>query len=107
MDGNRIRRIVEGLNGMTFDSIEAAEPNTINEIITKCDEAFAVPISEADYYPALLEKISKFAIVTIAKNDDELLGYAAFYANDKTTRIAYLTLIGVRPKCQKHDLYSN
>lgn len=92
------------MKDMTFYTIESASPNTIHEIITKCDEAFVEPISKADYYPALLEKISKFAIVTVAKNDDDLLGYAAFYANDKTTCIAYLTLIGVRPKCQKQGV---
>lgn len=92
------------MNDMTFYMIEAAEPNTINEIITTCDEAFVNPISKADYYSSLLEKISKYAIVMVAKKDDDLLGYAAFYANDQTSRTAYLTLIGVRPNCQKQGV---
>lgn len=89
---------------LEFDVLENADLNTTNTIITQCDDAFVNPISKELNFEDLLKKISEFATIIIAKTHDVLIGYAAFYANNMTTRTAYLTLIGVKPAYQKKGI---
>ncbi len=66
------------------------------DAIEQCDEAFMEPIKNRENYKELFEKIDKNAIFITAGNQ-ETLGYAAMYANDLETKMAYITLIAVKP----------
>lgn len=74
-------------------------PQNKHKIIESCDMAFSSPVSKRENYSELFEKIDKNAIF-IAAYDEEPMGYAAIYANNKETRTAYITLIAVKPEFQ-------
>lgn len=72
------------------------------KIIQECDEAFAYPICMYHNFDELFLKIDKYAEFIAVYNED-LLGYAAMYANNYESGIAYITLIAVKRKYQnKH-----
>lgn len=76
------------------------------DAIEQCDEAFMEPIKDRGNYKELFEKIDKNAIFIAARNR-ETLGYAAMYANDLETKMAYITLLAVKPACQGMHIGSN
>lgn len=43
----------------------------------------------------IYDKVCKYAIFLVAKEDDNICGYCAFYANNQITHEAYITLIAV------------
>lgn len=48
----------------------------------------------------IAEKLSRFACVIALKCEGDTLAFAAFYANDSATQIAYISFIAVLPECQ-------
>ena len=44
----------------------------------------------------LYSKICDHAIFLVAKSDEKIVGYCAFYANDIVNRVAYVSLIAVK-----------
>lgn len=90
-----------GTDNLSSYSILLADlPQLKRYVIKKCDSAFNVPIQQREYYPNLFAKMNAAAEFLVAYNSD-ILGYAAMYANNMETRIAYITLLGVRPQYQK------
>ncbi len=71
------------------------------EVISECDYAFLKPIMERNDVETLLNKIWNRGIVVAAKENDETIGYIAFYSNDTTTAEAYITLLAIKPEFQK------
>ena len=69
------------------------------EAIKLCDDAFNKPVFQRDNYKELFEKIDKHAEFIVAC-DEETQGYIAFYANDDISKVAYVTLLAVRPQFQ-------
>lgn len=76
----------------------------ICRVIYAFEKVFNPPLSERisdlDLYA---EKLRRNAIVYVAK-DVEVFGLVAFYANDGSTRIAYLTQIAVQPNAQTRKI---
>lgn len=68
-------------------------------VIRKCDEAFRSPIAEREIYSDLLDKLSQKGICMIAYRE-EVMGYCAFYANDRVSQTAYISLLAVSPRYQ-------
>jgi len=79
--------------------IPLREKDRIDAVIRLCDPAFPNPISCRDNYPSMLDKIHTHGIF-FAACTAEPVGYAAMYANDQTTRTAFMTLMAVKPGCQ-------
>ena len=50
------------------------------------------------------EKLSRYASVYVLKDGTKTCGLAAVYMNDKETRTAYITLIGVAKEYQRRNL---
>ena len=67
--------------------------------IEACDAAFPNPVSRRPQYETLLGKIHAHGDFVAAYAHGPV-GYAALYANDMETRIAYFTLLAVKPGCQ-------
>lgn len=65
-----------------------------------CDTAFARSVLEREDYFSLFQKIDLFADFCVAYTQD-VVGFAALYANDFQGKIAYITLIAVRKESQK------
>lgn len=73
-----------------------------NKLIELCDEAFIYKIKDKNDYKCLISKIHAAPDFLVVFNKS-ILGYAAMYANNVSTKIAYITLIGVRREFQdKH-----
>ena len=81
-------------------TVEAVtEKVRMDAIIRLCDGAFPTPIAQRNTYPAMLDKLDRYGIF-FAACTAEPVGYAAMYANDQTTRTAFMTLMSVKPGCQ-------
>ena len=78
----------------------------IYQIIKACDTAFEEPVIGSCSFDLLFSKICNYAIFIEACANDSPLGYAAMYANDIESRVAYLTLIAVRPDYQNMGIGS-
>ena len=76
---------------------EAADKRAV---IEACDGAFPNPVSRRPQYEALLAKIHACGVF-VAACDRGPVGYVAMYANDAQSRTAYVTLLAVRPGCQR------
>lgn len=76
----------------------------IRKVVYDFDEVFEPPLSERiislDVY---IDKLYKNAIVYIAKGQN-ILGFIAFYANDKETRMGYISEIAVKPAAQGNKI---
>ena len=71
-----------------------------------CDAAFTISVIGRDSFPELLDKIDRKAIMLGLYTAEEPAGYAAFYANDREGRKAFLTLFCIRPERQRKHLGS-
>ena len=78
----------------------------IYQVIKACDTAFEEPVIGSCSFDLLFSKICNYAIFIEACANDSPLGYAAMYANDIKSRVAYLTLIAVRPDYQNMGIGS-
>ena len=80
-----------------YDIVRLQTYNEIRDVIYAFDEVFEPSLSERlsdlDVYA---EKLYNNAIVFVAKTE-KVLGFIAFYANDRKTNTAYLTQIAVQP----------
>ncbi len=85
---------------MNIEIIQKYNKEEIKDIIALCDDAFVEPISQLDNFDLMLNKLSDFSVFLAAYIENEIVGYAAFYANDMENKISYLTLIGIKPKFQ-------
>lgn len=70
------------------------------EIIEACDHAFSNPVSRRECYESLLAKIHAHGEFLAAYRQGPA-GYLAMYANDTVGKTAYVTLLAVKPECQK------
>lgn len=70
-------------------------------IIRLCDEAFQEGMCAKEDFEERLEKIDRFAEFYAAFSEGEPAGYAAMYNNDRASKAAYISSIGVRPAFQK------
>ena len=75
----------------------------IDVSICACDDAFLNPVSKRENYAELLQKIVSYADFYVASSE-QVMGYAAVYANDYHTKVAYLTLIAVNPEFQRKNI---
>ena len=74
-------------------------------VMLQCDDAFQPPVAEKPDFQEICQKIARYAVFLVAEESTsrEPVGYAAMYANDLTSRTAYITLICVRECAQgKH-----
>lgn len=74
--------------------------------VEMCDDAFEAPVMERDGYEDLLRKWDAMADFILAYNG-EITGYAIIYANDFTSKCAYITMVAVRPECQRQNIGKN
>lgn len=78
----------------------------INLAIQSCSNAFLHPFCKRPSYNDILDKIYYHGCFIVA-HTDEILGCAAFYANDCKSHEAYLTLIAVFPEFQGMQIGSH
>lgn len=91
----------KGKQDMEIEVINKTEEK--RAIIEKCDSAFLEPLSSRDNYEAVFSKIDKYAIFIAAYENNVPVGYAAIYANDKESKTAFISMIGVLEEAQgKH-----
>ena len=72
-----------------------------------CDSAFTKSVINRSNFQELFKKIDTYAVFLIALKNNEPVGYAAMYANDKKNKEAFITLIGVSSECQGEHIGSN
>lgn len=75
----------------------------LEHIIKTCDCAFKIPILNRVNLNDFFNKLSKNAIIIYASQID-ILAYVAFYANDKNSKEAYISLIAVKPEIQNYGI---
>ena len=80
--------------------LATSEQHEMNAVISRCDAAFAEPVTQRTIYPKLLEKLHQKGQFIFAYNGNSL-GYCAFYANDSEQKNGYISLIAIAPECQK------
>jgi ribosomal-protein-alanine N-acetyltransferase len=69
----------------------------IHYVLSAFDNVFVPPLSERIIdFESYAEKLAKHAIVYVIKNRD-ILGFIAFYANNRETNIAYITQLAIKP----------
>ena len=76
---------------------------TERAIITKCDSAFTEPMSKRTYFHDITVKINTYGNFIALEKDGEAVGYAAFYANNFETKVAYISLLVVDKKHWGHN----
>ena len=77
-------------------------PSDMESVIRLCDSAFKRPVLKMAEYETLFQKWNTSGDFLVAYNGN-VCGYAILYANDLSTRGAYLTMLAVRPEYQnKH-----
>ena len=69
-----------------------------------CDSAFTLSVIGRDFYPELLDRIDRNAIMLGMYANMEPAGYSAFYANDREGGKAFLTLFCIRKEWQRKGL---
>lgn len=70
------------------------------QIVLICNDAFENSVFPGPNAEDYLQKWQNQAIFIAAKAGKEHLGYAIFYANNVRDKIAYISMIAVRPKYQ-------
>lgn len=78
---------------MRIEIIE--DNNDKRKFIEAIDGAFPRGLVSRDNYEEILSKICKHAVFIGADNEGQPAGYAALYANNLETRVAYISMIGV------------
>lgn len=89
----------KGMDQSQYRITEIQDEVSIDQIIRACDRAFPNPVASRENYPELLAKICQYAVFLTAQ-DREPLGYAAMYANNTESKIAFITLLAVKPEKQ-------
>ena len=74
--------------------------NEKKRIIESCDDAFIYGIVNKKDYLNILNKIDQNAYLIGIYNSDQPIGYAAIYANDYESKVAYISMIGVVKRMQ-------
>lgn len=83
---------------------EIRNKNEIFSVINECDYSFSDSIVKRKDFENLLDKIYNFALFLTIYVCDQLAGYVAFYANDKETKEAFISLIAIKTEFQKQNL---
>ncbi len=76
------------------------------DLILDVNLDFPIPITDKISVDEFLKKIKDVGNVYCAYYQNEIVGCAFFYANDKIKKIAFLTLIAVRKKYRNYGIGS-
>ena len=76
------------------------------KIVGICDKAFMHGITIRKNYEEIFQKIDQNAVFIAAVIDKNYVGYAALYANNHESRIAYISMIGVVQDMQRMHIGS-
>lgn len=71
------------------------DKNEKRKFIEVVDNVFPRGLVNSDSYEEIFEKIDKNALFIGAYSDEKPVGYAAIYANDTSSKTAFITKIGV------------
>ena len=74
--------------------------------VESCDGAFPRPLTIRKNYSEILNKFQQYADFVVAYDGDSPIGYAAMYANDLSSKTAYISMIGVVDSRQHHHIGS-
>ena len=69
-------------------------------LLTCIYDFFSKQIQEKQKLSVLADKYSRNAVVLVAENNDDVLGFVSFYANDLTTNCAFISSIVIRKQYQ-------
>lgn len=69
------------------------EPGEIYRLICRFDAVLPHLKEKIADYRAFSEKLARYAHVFTAVEKDEVCGFVVFYANDRTTKAAFVTLL--------------
>lgn len=75
----------------------------LQNIVALCDTAFCGKTVKCKDFYELILKWSMFGECFVAIKD-EIVGYCVIYANDCIRKVAYITMIGVRPEYQGNHI---
>lgn len=79
------------------------EKSEKRRFVEKLDYAFMEGIVGRSNYEEIFDKIDRYAIFLGVYEAEDMVGYAALYANDAENKIAYISMIGVLDNMQgKH-----
>lgn len=71
---------------------DSREKRTVIEL---CDRAFSRPLASMPNKEEIIDKIDRYAAFFTAYDGEDVVGYAAIYANDTVSLTAYITMLGV------------
>lgn len=81
--------------------ISSADSAELAGILHTFDGLFSPPISEKPGgVESFADKLGRFGVVLVASGPTGPAGFAAIYANDLTTREAFMTFLAVLPESQ-------
>lgn len=83
------------MNHCTIKKIDNIEK--IKQIICKYDRIFVPSISSIVDIDEYIEKIFNYGITIIMSNESDDIGFCSFYCNDYKNKIAYISLIAIKP----------
>lgn len=90
-------------NVADFCIAQAVSRKEIQNIIGFCDEALEFPILQRKEADLLIDKLYTLSCFLYAYNK-KILGYIAFYANDRETHNAFVILLAVREEEQNRKI---
>ncbi len=76
----------------------------IFKLLCDFDAIFEQPLSTTCNISEYADKLHRYAYVYVAMEEDVVLGFTAFYANDVNTRAAFGTLVAVVPEAQGRNI---
>lgn len=69
-----------------------------------CGNAFSTPVQERTGFSEYFQKIDNLACFLVAKRENEISGFSAFYMNDQEHKTAFVSLIAVAPHMQGQNI---
>ena len=73
-------------------------------LLESCDGEFDPPLSARVDLSEYVQKLLRSAIVIVARIHGEIAGFAAFYANDPSHKISFLSLILIDQQFRRYGL---
>ncbi len=88
-----------------MELLEIKESNTIKTIMRACAQSFYdQSVNSEERIQQLSKKFSDSACFVCAQDEGKIIGFTAFYCNDFTDKIAFLSMIIIKDEFQNRGL---
>lgn len=91
------------MNAISNTSVSFEKCDSLDKkrtVMEACDASFTISVVNGYDFENLLNKIHSYAEFIVVRMSEKPVGYAAIYANDKVSKVGYITLFAIRQEYQ-------